>query len=293
MNTDWQVILFAPENKMIERFEKLAQKKFYWDEILRDEAYNDAFEKVVSAVKNGIKEPTSNPKGYLFTIFSNGLIDFSRKKSGYIRPNTAIKKLGKEVEKIWHLHCLKCLKPTEIIKRYQGRQDLSQDFIDDISNLIKLIKKLDKKCGNHNKLPVSVGGRIDKNKEQQPPVETSEDAQKLAEAFPEQEKLSASAEKQLLVEQYKQTLNLIAVITGIDFDQQIPKDKKETILKDFKKEVTLTANDQLLLKMKYVDGKKIPFISKALKMAEKDIRKREKQILKVLKQYLTENNIHI
>ena len=117
-NIDWQGFFFAPENKWLDRLQKIADRRFV-DRALAEEALNYAIE-VVS--KDNWKmldrySGKSSQTGYLIVVFTSRFEDFARVRFGRKRPPSWIVKLGPTWGRIFQMLCLERLHLEQIKDR--------------------------------------------------------------------------------------------------------------------------------------------------------------------------------
>ena len=261
MSTDWQQILFDPQNNLIGRLDRLAKKRF-WDENIADEAFNWVLDKLKANNWSRLDSfnGSAKPSTYLHTVFIHSLENFSREKFGYPRPKTWIKNQGSFWVKIWKLLCLE-REPLEKIRI--NLSDGSEQREDEIKKIITLIKAKEPNCAKQEALTTIGGG--DENKES---VEKEEDGSLLG-----YQQGRRSTEDILQADNYERLTEIIALLTG--FAPTLSKTDDALHNKTLKKlaqSLNITANETLLLKMKYQQSMSDSAIGRALDMSNYQVK---------------------
>ena len=139
---DWGAILFSPIT--YNGLEQLALKRFWMNKSVSEEAFNYCLEKLTENNWHRLRnyQNKAKPQTFLYSVSTNLLEDFSRKKYGRIRKPTIVKVNGIIWSNMWDLLVTNAFKRAEIIATIRQRHNL--DFAQTAEIYDKLLPKIDK-----------------------------------------------------------------------------------------------------------------------------------------------------
>jgi hypothetical protein len=294
---DWQSIIV----NLTSRMDAIARKTYKNNPILAEELSAQAFKKM-SAPE--YKEKTfskyrqkSSPESFVLSCFKRVLVDVHRKKFGYKRPPVWVEKLGVVWKEVWSLLCLKRRDPEDIISKFSKVEHRSPDdnirpleeeltfSAEEIKNMISVIRIKVVDCGaqtgemNHDFSsgdPVTNGGvKVNSTADNFERKTYHEVIEALTMFFSQIEEQSLGDVRDKL--QSKES------VMAID----------DVVNRTCKLKLDMSGEDRLLLKIVFLDGKKVPFAAKMLQKPEHQIRKALKNTLSNLQMQFQEAGISI
>lgn len=288
MPTDWQQILFDPQNDLMGRLDRLAKKRF-WDENLADEAFIWILDKLKADnwARLDSFAGKSKPSTFLYTVFLRSLEDFSRTKFGYPRPKTWLKNMGDFWVQIWKRLCLEREPPEQIkMSMGSGNKHLERE----IKQIMVTIKAQEPDCGKQESL-TTIGGTDDDLFASTAYSEGQDDSEAMW-----QHQACHSAEEALQGENLEQLLHVIGLLTGVNCQLPVaPSDMPEFDIKvaQLSDLLQLKPDEQLVLKMKFQQGMKNTAIAHALDMTNYQVKTCLQAVIKRLSLLFRELEIEI
>ena len=121
---DWQTFMFDPAGRCVERFLRLAERRFP-DPAVSGAAYNYAFEKISNDDWRLLDGFTgrAQPGTYLMAVFSRLLEDYSRARFGRPRPPVWLKRMGELWRRVYQMLCLERMLPESIVDALTARRE--------------------------------------------------------------------------------------------------------------------------------------------------------------------------
>lgn len=280
MPIDWQQILFDPKKNLIGRFDQLAKKRF-WDENLADEAFIWILDKLKAddwarlASFNGHAQPAT----FLHTVFLRLLEDFSRHKFGYPRPKTWLKNLGDFWVQIWKRLCLE-REPPEQIKMSLGEGDDVREL--EIKQIMVTIKAKEPDCAQQEGLTTIGGadGDIHINEKQNDGIEIGLHHSRR------------SVDERIHSENLEDLLQVVGLLTGMTCRQTVSTDLNKK-LQYFSEQLKLEPGEQLILQMKFQEGMRDAAIARAMDMSNYQVKSSLKVVIQRLNKLFIEADISI
>ncbi len=260
----WSQLVFSED--WMKRLDKMAAKRF-GEGGLAEEAATYVIEQM--SMDDWDKCCTfkgeSNPKTYLYTLAANFLEEFSRKRFGRPRPPTWLQRQGQFWINLWKSLCLERQDQIGLIDRLSSDGSRHQE---DVRAAVKAIKARIPTCGQAT-MEVGESSLYDADDEEQKPREI-EDA-----CVGEFEHVGFGFE----VGVYGEIMLMLKILMGdgepkeADFEQPALlhaadlADHHQAKLLALRKEIQLSDEERLVLRMVYQDGLSKTTVSKALGMA--------------------------
>jgi DNA-binding CsgD family transcriptional regulator len=145
-DTDWQTVLFSPENRIIDRLDKIAERHFLGDATEAQIAVSELLDKLVendyAKLKKG--KNIANPVAFIITVATNHIRDKAVAKFGRCRSPKWIDALGSIWVEVHKKLCCYKAKNAQIISSL-----VSNAFTETyLENVIAEIKSKHAKCGS-------------------------------------------------------------------------------------------------------------------------------------------------
>lgn len=242
-------------------YEKLAVRRFN-EGVLAEEAVTFVLEALADNdwARCHAFQGKSKPSTFLYSLASNLIEEFARKRFGRPRPPSWLKEQGELWVRMWKYLCLERQDKVSVIERLSANGDRSQEFLENVARTIKA------------RMPNCGLSAMDQT--------TVEDITSLSDAHSaasEQEDLGAGFAQQRSAG-HEVALMLRAVLAGApsedDFSVQARAassslsdtlDHAQATLRD---KLHLSAEERVLLKMIYADGMSKNRAAKAIGLAE-------------------------
>lgn len=252
---DWQLFVFNPENDWLSVFDKMAQQRFN-NQGQADAAVNEIIKSLSEnnwQALGNIKEMKS-PGAYLTTVFRRKLEDKARQIFGRPRAPKWLKQLGGIWMTLFRWLCLERKSKMEIMQGWPDNESHQQE----VDTMISTIRSKYPQCGSADCQEVSLEQHQQMDPSFEPQTEDNED-------IPED------------------LLLALAHHCGIaDIPSSVVSDLHSGL-----QQLQLTAQQQLLLKLIYQQGKKISEVARLLHTADHQIRTLHKNTLNLLKNCIT------
>ena len=270
--SDWQRFVFDPAGRWIERLLWLAERRFP-DAAVSGAAYNFAFERISHDDWRLLESYAgmAQPGTYLTAIFCRLLEDYSRARFGRPRPPAWLSRMGELWTRVYQMLCLERWEPGTIVDRLSSRGALPQA---EVHRTIAVIRGRISDCGQ-SRGEVAVAN----------PTEALESEQS-EETNPESE-LSHGQLAELL----QALRGLLAPDPGAS--SRDPDSHAETAasalaprLAKLRQSLDLDADERLVLKLMYQDGRTIAAAAAALGMPEHQVRRTRERAVSRLRQAL-------
>jgi len=268
MDVKWSLIVFSPE--FFDRLDKLAQKRF-GDSVLAEEATTFVINELTANNWERCKKYThqAKPETFLFSVASNLLEEFARKRFGRVRPPEWLKREGELWVNLWKQICLE-RKLTESVVDTHSRdpmRDKSQ-----VRTIITVIKARLPWCGVKD-APVSMD------------QELGDDETTLKDFIADDQSL----EEQLDTRQLQEALHHVAALLNGDEEhtEQVNFEQWQAVLQ----ELNLDHEDRLLLKLYFSDALNFSTIAKMMAVPPHQPGRQMKKILKQIEELLRKHNL--
>ena len=147
MHVDWKTIVFDPN--WMKQLDGIALHRFS-DTALSEEASSYVIEKITENNWEKLRSFTggSKPETYLYSVTSNLLEEFSRKRFGRLRPPEWLKREGGVWIQTWKMLCMERQPSAHIIDLLCAKEKRSPEFI---RGLIKVIRVRIPSCGEKSR----------------------------------------------------------------------------------------------------------------------------------------------
>lgn len=247
---DWQQFLFNPEHDWLSRFDKMARKRFNKAEFAED-AVNQIIKQFSADNWSALGDinQQKSPAAYLSTLFRNRLEDISRKRFGRPRAPKWLQDLGGMWMTVYKRLCLERQVPKAIIIAFEDQSDSVL-----IDSMITTIKTKHPKCGSTDCQEISL-----------------ESHQQQHQAFEPVDESESNDQEQLLL--------ALSMFCGLSNDDAMGLQSSASHFK----ELDLSVEQQLVLKLIYQQGMKISQVSRMLNSPDYKIRKLHQETLNLLK----------
>lgn len=286
MTTDWQQVLFDPNDDMIGRLDRLAKKRF-WDDNIADEAFNWVVDKLKANHWKRLDRFKGNakPSTYLHTVFVHSLESFSREKFGYPRPKTWLKNQGDFWVKIWKMLCLE-REEAEHIKYSLGEENKSREA--EIIKIIAIIKAKEPNCAKHETI-TSIGGTEES---------LNPDGELNDSSVSHMPTRGRATDTQIQLENYEHIVDVITQLCGFscqldssDAIKHKPGNELEKKLHHFSQSLELQVSEQLLLQMKFQQSMSDSSIARALDLTNYQVKTKLTTVIARLSDLLNDADI--
>jgi len=250
---DWQEFLFHPEHNWLTRFDKMARKRFSKTEFAED-AVNQIIKQFSADNWSALGDinQQKSPAAYLSTLFRNRLEDIARKRFGRPRAPKWLKDLGGIWMTVYKRLCLERQTPKSIVFAFEEQSD--SELID---SMITTIKTKHPKCGTADCQEISLESHQEQHQAFEPVDETTNNNQ-------------------------EQLLLALSMFCGLSEEDAMALKSSASFFKD----LDLSAEQQLVLKLIYQQGLKISQVSRMLNTPDHKIRKLHQETLNLLKNSL-------
>ena len=277
MSTNWPALVFS--ESFMTALNKHAGKKIVGDDTTREEAVTYIIEKLSEDDWRRCKvhKGNSSPKTFLYILSESLLIEHTRKKFGRVRPPEWLKREGAFWIKIWQEVCLNRLHEQTIIDRHcfdQGNNvEVKEPYT--VKNIIRTIKAKLPWCGVSN-IPESMDDEANTNKGYLQEGGTISDELRR-ESYDEFLQLA-----QLMLSDNSSTID--------QHDNQNVTSKRICALVE---SLGVSNEQQLMLRMHYVDGLSHSAIARALGVEKHIPVRQNKKVLKRLQEALSHHRLEL
>jgi len=275
MSTNWSALVFS--EKFMAALEHQAAKKIIGDIAAKDEAVTYVIEKLSEndwqrcKVHNG----DSSPSSFLYLISSNLIVEYTRKKFGRIRPPEWLKREGPFWVTLWQEVCMNRLLEQTVIDRHCSNSSGSGREPFTVKNIIRTIKAKLPWCGVSN-MPESMDDEANADKNYQAEGGTISD--------------------ELRRESFEEFLQLAQLMLA-DEPSEIEQDENQKAISGkicaLVESLDMTNEEQLMLRMHYVDGLSHSAIARALCVAKHIPVRQNKKVLQRLQEALAQHNLEL
>lgn len=273
MSGPWSEIVFSED--FMKRLDYIAGTKIVGDVASKEEAVTYVIEKLSEndwercKAHNGGSSKTT----YLYTLASNLIIEYSRRKFGRARPPEWLKREGPFWEQIWREICLDRNQENQVVDRHcsSGMREPST-----LKQIIRTIKAKLPWCGV-SKMPESLDDEDSGNHNYSAETGTIND--------------------EIRRESYDQFLLLAQLILtedqGENDDALSQSGFDSSKVCDIVESLQLTAEEQLMLRMFFLDGLSHSAIARSLNVAKHIPARQTKKVLLRLREALAEHSVEL
>lgn len=270
MEVQWPQLVFS--QPFFDRVNALAIRRF-GDETIADESVTYTIQALSEEDWARCKKFTgkSKPETYLYSIASNLIEEFSRKKFGRQRPPEWLKREGELWITLWRQICLERLHIATVIDRHCATQLREPGRI---AQIVSVIKGRIPWCGVKD-APTSLDQTL-----------TSDSETTFLDTIDSEPSLEANIEQACLTE----ALHLIASLLHGEEEWQphIPFEKWQGV----RDALSLSDEDALMLRMHFCDGLSFSAIARHLGVANHVPGRQTKKLLEHIASVLKSHNLH-
>mgnify|MGYP000479858756 CR=1 FL=1 len=284
MSTNWSELVFS--EKFMAALEYHAAKKIIGDDAAKEEAVTYVIEKLSEDDWHRCKnyKGDASPNSFLYALSGPLIIEYTRKKFGRVRPPEWLKREGKFWEQIWQEVCLNRLHEQTVIDRHCSDKKGSDQMCSGqdanarepftVKNIIRTIKAKLPWCGVSN-MPESMDDEANAEINYLPEGGTISDA--------------------LRRESYEEFLQLAHLMLSDQSSEEQNDSHKEASKKicTLVESLDMTNEEQLMLRMHYVDGLSHSAIARALGVAKHIPARQNKKVLQRLQEALAQHNLEL
>lgn len=277
---DWHGLIFDPSFYSL--MQKMAMKRFA-NEGLAEEACTFVIEEISADNwrRLGAFSGKSKPQTFLYTVVSNLIEEFSRKRFGRPQPPKWLKDQGELWVSIWKRVCLERQLPQQVTLALMNPESLSSDFI---SGIIKTIKGRLPWCGSSNREVPESALCADCDEESS--------FNELPDSLTFEQQQDANSLNETLV-----VVNELFNFVDIPSNQEAPfkfenvkfSEQQFTTLKQL---LDFTEEEHLMLKMVFQDGLKYKQVAEALGMPQYQPKRILDRLLGKVKEALNQVGFH-
>ena len=289
MSTNWPELVFS--EKFMAALEYHAAKRIKGDDSAKEEAVTYVIEKLSENDWHRCKtyKGDASPNSFLYALSGPLIIEYTRKRFGRVRPPEWLKREGKFWEQIWQEVCLNRLHEQTVIDRhcsdqkssdqqYSGQKpNVREPFT--VKNIIRTIKAKLPWCGVSN-MPESM----------------DDEANAEINFLPEGGTISDALRK----ESYEEFLQLAHLMLSDPSSEEEQKEEQNGSHKAASEKICtlvesleMTNEEQLMLRMHYVDGLSHSAIARALGVAKHIPVRQTKKVLQRLQEALAQHNLEL
>ena len=275
---DWQAFIFNPSEDWIGKLERRARKRFS-DENIADEAMNFALKRLGANDWEKLKsyQQRSKPGTFLLVLFNNQLEDFARKKFGYPRPPAWVERMGEHWKTIWKRLCLEREESQSLLIVFEHIKEQTAE-------IIRTIKARISDCGKHSNI-TSVGGSRTEDED------SSYSLQDAVQNDRHNQSNEAPIDSALDRQQSEDILAALCSVLEFEADKvalEMQANKMTEAMEKFNQAISLSGQQQLLLKLVYQQGYSVSAAARLLSLPDHQVRRSLKSAEKNLAEVLSE-----
>ncbi|MCP5160775.1 MAG: sigma-70 family RNA polymerase sigma factor [Hahellaceae bacterium] len=269
MDVQWSSIVFSAD--FFDRLDHLAQKRF-GDSVLAEEGTTFVISELTANNWERCRKYTeqAKPETFLYSVSSNLLEEFARKRFGRVRPPEWLKREGELWVSLWKQICLERKLTESVVDRHCS--DTLRDKVQ-LRTIISAIKARIPWCGVKD-APISMD------------QEFSDDETTLKDFISDPQTL----EEHLDTRQLQQALHLVAAL--VNGEEEAPRQEESfSAWQQVKAELDLDAEERLLLKLYFNDALNFSTIAKMMNVPSHQPGRQIKKILKRIEELLRKYNL--